>query len=327
MDEFRPGGFQFADAADIVHIDVRRQIRFQTIKRGGRVVPGDDRGLLFLGRMQHGVQNPAQPCGDEMGVGLGDETAGAERNDGGVLGTVSPAVGESLHARLVDRVTGHAHAAIHQFSGDRRRHEPRIEVGGSGRAGRGAVQQAQVPGAAGVPRVVADKVPRLAIGQTRGGEQDVDGRIVQPPRGQRAKLLAQDPVQVGRIVHVAGGVAPHGVPGRPGLEDISQTGSVDLNQSLRRDAGRHGGGQQGAGGSSRHERKRLARGPLGGLLELQERQGGDDSTNSAAIEGKNVSALHGCPYTAPAVWPSAERVEVAGRESCPAPATGLRWNE
>ena len=138
------------------------------------------------------------------------------------------------------------------------------------------VEQPQPPGGRGVLRIVLHEVPRFAVRQPLGGQQHVDGRIVQLPLRRRAEHFQQHLVQIRDIVLVAQRVPPQVAPGLAGLENVPDPVLVDVHDLRRREARRHGRGQQRARRRPRHEREHLARRLPGFLLEFGQRQGRDD---------------------------------------------------
>jgi hypothetical protein len=74
---------------------------------------------------------------------------------------------------------------------------PRLEVRRRRGGGSGAVDQTETTRAAGVPGIVPYEVPDVAAGNSVGGDEQVDGRVVQAPTARlRAEYI--EPAKIAR---------------------------------------------------------------------------------------------------------------------------------
>jgi hypothetical protein len=87
-------------------------------------------------------------------------------------------------------VDHHAHAPAAGWPPDGLLDHPSFEIGRRGSRAGGAVSRSQALGAAGVLGVVLDEIPRLAVRNPLGSEEQSDGRVVQVPiAGPRGEFL------------------------------------------------------------------------------------------------------------------------------------------
>ena len=251
-------------------------------------MPVDELGLLLRRRAQQLRQQPAQPRPQPRGPISLQQPAGPEADHDARGGLVCIGVLECLDAGLVDGIAGDTDATVDELA--HRRDVPRPEVGGSRRRGSHHVGQAEVTGAAGVGRVVAHEVPRHAIRQPLGRDEQVDRRVVQRPvAGLRTELLADQRMEAGGVVHRAGHDPPQGGEERNAAEDLRCALEVQADEPMRRDAGGDAGGQHGTGRGSGHEVERLTRGSPGLQLQIREQDRRDDPADAAAIDGEDAS--------------------------------------
>ena len=145
--------------------------------------------------------------------------------------------------------------------------------------------------AAGVSGIVTYKVPRHAVRDAFGGDEQVDGGVVQDPALRLADLLGDQVAQLLRGVHRAGDNPFEGLP-RIAREDLLCAVNVQPEDLFSRDARRDGCGNDCAGGCARDKRKDVTRQLAGCLFQFYQCDRGQNAAYAATIDGEQVAFGH-----------------------------------